>query len=119
MKKIFVLFLAILAMACFSVPVFAVETGSDGSLTMGSSPTSTTVRLSANVVARYHSASGTSYSAATYNDKGVGRDYGTASDTTYVYYQAATGDSVAGLPTLANGDSRDVTSGNWIQVGGE
>ena len=80
MKKIFVLFLSIFAMACFSMPAFA------GSVTMGS----TTLDLSANVLASYYggtgTTAGTSYAATTFNPKGNGKAYGVASDTTYITY---------------------------------
>ena len=106
MKKIFVLFLAILAMAVFSAPVFA--------FTMGSNST-TTVELSANVEAKYNGANdGSSYAAATYNSKGMGRAYGTASDTTYIYYTPATGASSA-LGTATNSSAFS----GWTQIGGE
>jgi len=109
MKKILVLFLTILIMAMFSIPVFA------DTFTMGSGNSTATVELSANVEAKYNGASdGSSYAAATYNSKGMGRAYGTASDTTYIYYTSATGASSA----LGAATNSSAFSG-WTQIGKE
>ena len=107
MKKIFVLFLAILAMACFSVPVFAADWTTFES--------ATGVKLSANVSAAYAAGTdGVSYAAVTHNPKGMIRSYGTASDTTYIYY--ATSNQVSGW---SGTDSGAFTSDTWTQIGKE
>ncbi len=113
MRKIFVLFLAIFVMTVFSVPVFAAaQKSSDGSLTLGATKM-TTVRLSANVSAAYDAeTSGASYAASTYNSKGNDKSYGTASDTTYIYYAA--GNQVS---DWSGADSSSFTSDTWTQVG--
>ena len=95
MKKIFVLFLAILIMAVFSVPVFAADKWSTFENATG-------VKLSKNVTAHYYSSSGASYSATTYNSKGT-KTYGAASDSTWIYSHAGTGTD----PTTTSGDSND------------
>jgi len=121
MKKIFVLFLTIFAMACFSMPAFAKDTSNCDTISLDSN-NKADVSLSANVCAKYITpTTGASYSAATYNDKGVGRCYGTASDTTYILYNdTATGVSLAGLSVInTNGDSRDVSGDAWHQLGKE
>lgn len=120
MKKIFVLFLAIFVMACFSVPVFATSSGTNDTDELLMGPTSgysTTVKLSMNVIASYKTGgtSGTSYSATTYNPKGTGKAYGAASDTTYITYEPWT--NTAAAPTLDEGNVADVTSGSWKQIG--
>jgi uncharacterized protein YxeA len=121
MKKILLFILAIFVMVLFSVPVIATgQTSSDGSLTMGSTDHNTSVRLSANVEAAYKDdGNGASYSAATYNPKGVGRAYGTASDTTYIFYDdVATGTSIGNVVTTLNsGDSSDFPSSDWTKIG--
>ena len=107
MKKIFAVFLAIFAMAYFSMPAFA------DTLTMGSGTNSTSVELSKNVTAKYNGATdGSSYAAVTYNSNGTGKTYGTSSDTTYIYY--ADDDKVS---DFAKTDSSDFTSGDWKQLG--
>ena len=112
MKKIFVFFLAILVMALFSVPAFAAQESSDGSLTLGATKT-TTVRLSANVSAAYAAATlGVSYATITYNSKGNDKSYGTASDTTYIYYAAT--NKVSGWTDT---DSSTFTSPAWQKIG--
>ena len=113
MKKIFVLFLAILAMVCFSTASFAsCKTAQTESIALDSGGDAT-VGLSANVVATYCS-SGTTYAAVSHNPKGVDRSYGTASDTTYIYY--ATGNAASGW---TDEDSSTFTSPTWTKVGGE
>ena len=118
MKKIFVLFLAIFIMALFSTADFAAATCTDDQTeTIAlASGNKADVGLSANVVASYCSSDGTNYAAATYNPKGVGKAYGTASDTTYVYYKdCATG--LSETPDMSNGDSRAVSGTGWNKVG--
>ena len=100
MKKVLLLFLAILAMAMFSVPVFAAN--------WTTFENATGVKLSANVSATYAAGtSGASYSATTYNSKGT-KTYGAASDSTWIY-------SAAGVGTTAgtSGDSSDFTAAGW------
>jgi len=115
MKKIFVLFLAIFAMAMFSMPAFAFKMGTSDN---------TTVDLSANVGAAYNGGTnGISYAAATYNPKGTGKAYGTASDTTYIYYKTETSDNeTAGaedaLGSAANASAATFTdTTKWTQLG--
>jgi len=118
MKKIFAVFLAIFAMAYFSMPAFACQDGSDGSLPM-TSDNSTSVGLSANVIAKYCAGgtNGTSYSAATYNPKGTGKTYGIASDSTTIVYKdgLATGQSTIPGNFGTSGDSSDFSG--WTHLG--
>jgi len=123
MKKIFAVFLAIFAMAYFSMPAFASstnatgESSSNGSLTMGSGTNSTSINISASVMANYYSADGTNYAADTYNPKGNGKAYGVSSGSTVITYQDVTAGDSSAIPSLKNGDSRDVTSDAWHQLG--
>ena len=107
MKKIFVLFLAIFAMAYFSIPAFAgaAKSAYTGSNTVTAncidlSSTTTTpdcsdtsnnalVGLSANVRASYYSTDGTNYAAETRNYKGKGQTYGLANLTSSVNVTSA------------------------------
>ena len=118
MKKIFVLFLAILIMAIFSVSVFAdghitcgaeqsgkVQLGADGNCT-------DEFGLSMNVTAGYCS-DGDSYAAATYNSKGT-KTYGTASDTTNIYYK--TGDQTDGWDK-DDASAAQFDTDDWKKIG--
>jgi len=100
MKKIFVLFLSIFAMACFSMPAFATDEWTTFSDDTG-------VKLSANVTAKYVEAnSGTSYAAATTNSKGT-KKYGVASDSSWIYSDIGT--------TLAGIKSADSSAfSSWV-----
>ena len=112
MKKIFVLFLAVLIVALFSTASFAsCKTGQTDKIPLDSGGKAD-VKLSANVEASYCS-NGSSYAAVTYNSKGMGRSYGTASDTTYIYY--TTGDKTSGW-SATNASDAKFTSG-WTQIG--
>ena len=114
MKKILVLFLAIFIMALFSVPVFA--TATTGGVMGSTAGYTTSVKLSANVLSSYLGGTlGVSYAATTSNPKGMGRAYGTASDTTYITYEPWTTTTAAPTPTAA--DSSAVTSGSWKKIG--
>ena len=127
MKKIFVLFLAIFAMAYFSMPAFA---GAAASVYQGSSVTSNCidlsststsasdcsdtsnnalVGLSAHVRASYYSDTGTNYAAETYNDKGKGQIYGLANLTSNVY---VTSGDFSNL-----GSDNATTFNNWDVLG--
>ena len=122
MKKIFAVFLAIFAMAYFSMPAFAAVQCKNSSIGDGSIELSkdndATVGLSQNVEARYCSDTG-SYSAITHNPKGMGKLYGVASDSNAITYKNDTS-----LPTTTYGNSQDVTGGNpssgtnWSPLGG-
>ena len=131
MKKIFVLFLAIFAMAYFSIPAFATgsaaksayQGGIPGSancidLSTTSTPDCTDtnnealVGLSASVTASYVS-DGTTYAADTYNPKGTGKEYGVASDSTVIKYNDQTGTADT-APTADNSTAFD----GWDQLGG-
>ena len=114
MKKILVLFLAILATVVLSVSVLAAanltcgSTGS-GKVQLGSgNNTSEEFGLSAHVTASYCSSTGDSYVAATYNDKGVGRVYGTGSGTSNIYYKSGND------PTVNSSTSFD---SGWTKIG--
>ena len=114
MKKILLFLLAIFVMALFSAPAFADAT-TDG--VMGSSPHDTSVKLSANVKSSYlGGALGVSYAATTFNPKGTGRAYGTASDTTYIMYEAyAATNTVA--PVVGTANSSNFPSNAWSKIG--
>ena len=94
MKKIFVLFLAILTTVVLSVSVLAATkltcggTPNSGEVQLGGdgNNTSDAIGLSAHVTAGYCSSTGDSYVAATYNDKGT-KTYGTGSGTSNIYYK--------------------------------
>ena len=110
MKKIFVLFLAIFAMAYFSMPAFATT----GSVTMGD----TSVDLSANVDANYYGGTGTNYSADTYNPKGVGIAYGVTSDSTYIFYKDGINTTTVKTATDLNDKADSSAFSGWSQLGG-
>ena len=81
MKKIFAVFLAIFAMAYFSIPAFAgCSSWSPDKITLSGED----VGLSAGVEAMYCSDNRT-FTAATYNDKGNKITYGTGSEVSKVY----------------------------------
>jgi len=112
MKKIFAVFLAIFAMAYFSIPAFAGCTGYTYNNLALTSDNSTSVGLSQGVEAKYCSDNRT-FTAATYNDKGNGITYGAGSEYSKVYYnngntQPATVDATT-----------DFESGSWKAVGSE
>jgi hypothetical protein len=101
MKKIFVLFLAVFIMAMFSISAFAADAyitcgspqssqSSGDKLHLGTSGGNCTgeIGISMNVVAAYCSG-GNSYAAITHNPKGKIVSYGTASDTSNIYYTAS------------------------------
>jgi len=123
MKKIFVLFLAIFAMAYFSIPAFAGAAASgttsganciDLSAKSPSDCTDTSnnalVGLSANVQASYYSTDGTNYAAETYNDKGRGKTYGLANLTSNVY--VTDGDKTSSLKS-----DNATTFSSWSVLG--
>jgi len=117
MKKILLFILAIFIMALFSVPVFAADPTVTTDGAMGNSPNNTSVRLSANVKSSYlGGALGVSYAATTFNPKGTGRAYGTASDTTYIMYEAyAATNTVA--PVVGTANSSNFPSSAWSKIG--
>ena len=111
MRKFFILAISFFAPALLSSNALASgQHGDSGSITLGSGSNSVEVKLSSNVEANYYSASGDKYSADTFNDKGT-QEYGTASDTSYIYYKDTTA-----LDSLTVGDSGDVNS--WTPIGG-
>ena len=116
MKKILLFLLAIFAMALFSAPAFAAQTNGN----MGTTTHATSVRLSANVVSSYLGATGVSYAAITFNPKGIGKCYGTASDTTYITY-GPWADTNTAAPVLAAATSAAVsgsaTGVSWTLLG--
>ena len=115
MKKIFVLFLAIFIMALFSTASLADALDKTGTISLDSG-NKADVDLSANVIASYYS-DGTTYAAATYNPKGTGREYGTGSTTTYMWYKesgVATGGTTVPIDL---GDSYDFATNNWESIG--
>ena len=111
MKKFFVLFLSIFAIAYFSMPAFAGSAvNKEGTIALDSGGNAD-VGLSSNVIASYYS-DGSTYAAATYNPKGTGKDYGTGSETTYIWYKES-GVSPGGTATIQLNESYDFEANGW------
>ena len=115
MKKFFILAIRFFALALFSSNALAVSS-TNGSITLKSGDDTTKVDLSANVAALYNS-SGAKYSAATVNSKGT-QEYGTASDTTYIFYNDVPVNT-ATPDAGTSGDSNDFLSKGWKSIGSE
>ena len=118
MRKVLLFLFAIFVMAMFSTASFAAAT-TDGVMGDTSGKT-TSVKLSANVLSSYLGGTGVSYAAITYNPKGRGKCYGTASDTTYITYGPwATTHTIA--PAVGTADSSAVsgsaTGVSWTLLG--
>ena len=92
MKKIFMFILAIMVGGVFASTSFAFtiigSDGSGGEITLGATDT-VTVKLSANVKARYGYivAAGDDYAASAYNGKGKGRVFAIGSAAGTIYYK--------------------------------
>jgi len=96
MKKLFVLLIAVSLMSVFSAKSYAAAsfTSDEGTMTKGKyielgNTDKVKVKLSAGVEATYGYVvkEGSDYAAATFNDKGTGREYATGSAVSTIYYK--------------------------------